>query len=111
MSLSPHDQPPPNWLQTKISTWFWSLTPACKEVARLTSEADDHPLPVGMRLRLGLHRSFCQWCARYAKQLDFVHEASHLFPQHVDQLAGPALGSDAKERMKRALQLTTSDTP
>ena len=104
MSLSPQDHAPPNWLKTKVSGWFWSLTPTCKEVARLTSEGRDHPLPLGMRLRLGLHRSFCQWCARYAKQLDLVHEASHLFPEHVDQMEGPALKSDAKARMKRALQ-------
>jgi hypothetical protein len=104
MPHSPHDHSPPHWLKTKVSTWFWSLTPTCKEVARLTSEGRDHPLPVGTRLRLGLHRSFCQWCARYAKQLDLVHEAAHLFPEHVDQIEQPNLDSDAKARMKRALQ-------
>jgi hypothetical protein len=104
MSHSPHDQTPPNWLKTKVSGWFWSLSPTCKEVARLTSEGRDHLLPLGMRLRLGFHRSFCQWCARYAKQLDLVHEASHLFPEHVDQVGGAALGDGAKARMKQALR-------
>lgn len=104
MANSSHDHAPPNWLKTKVSSWFWSLSPTCKEVARLTSEGRDRPLPLGTRLRLGLHRSFCQWCARYAKQLDLVHEASHLLPEHVDQLGAPTLQSDAKARMKRAIQ-------
>jgi hypothetical protein len=104
MTHSPHDQAPPSWLKTKVSGWFWSLTPTCKEVARLTSEGRDRPLPLGMRLRLSLHRAFCQWCARYAKQLDLVHEASHAFPEHADQAGGPALDTDAKGRMKRAIQ-------
>ncbi len=108
MSHSPHDHTPPNWLKTKVSGWFWSLTPTCKEVARLTSEGRDHPLPMGMRLRLGLHRSFCQWCARYAKQLDLVHKASHLLPEHFENTGSPALGDDAKARMKRALQREAS---
>lgn len=104
MSLSTHDHAPPNWLKTKVSNWFWALSPACKEVARLTSESRDHPLPSGMRLRLGLHRCFCKWCARYAQHLDLVHEASHLFPEHADQAGGPALATNAKTRIKRAIR-------
>jgi hypothetical protein len=103
MPLSPDDHSQPGWLKTKVSTWFWSLTPTCKEVARLTSEGHDHPLPLGIRLRLSLHRCFCKWCARYAKQLDLVHDASHHFPEHVDQTDRPNLKSDAKARIKRAL--------
>jgi len=104
MRNSSDDHVPPNWLKARVSNWFWSLTPTCKEVVRLTSEGRDHPLPLGMRMRLSLHRSFCQWCARYAKQLDFVHEASALFPEHMDEMNGPGLDDDAKARMKRALQ-------
>lgn len=104
MSSTPHDDAPPNWLQRKVSNWFWSLTPTCKEVARLTSERRDHPLPLGLRLRLSLHRSFCEWCARYAKQLKLLHQASHLFPERVDELRGPTLESDAKARIKRSLR-------
>ncbi len=104
MPLSPPDHEPPSWLKSKVSGWFWSLTPTCQEVARLTSEEREHPLPWSMRLRLGLHRSFCQWCARYAKQLDLLHEASHLFPEHLDEIDGPGLQGDAKARMRRALQ-------
>ena len=99
-----HEHGRPSWLQTKASSWFWSLTPTCKEVARLTSEGHDHPLPPGMRLRLRGHRAFCQGCARYAKQLDLAHEASHHFPEHLAQMDGPCLNGDACARIKRALR-------
>jgi hypothetical protein len=104
MPLPPHDHSSSNWLKTKVSGWFWSLSPTCKEVARLTSEEREHPLPLGLRLRLGLHRCFCQWCDRYARQLDLVHEASHRFPDHLEQTEGPGLADDAKARMKQALR-------
>lgn len=103
MSLSPEDHALRNWLKTKVSKRFWDLSPACQEVARLTSESRDHPLPFGIRLRLGLHRSFCKLCARYAKHIDLVHEASHLFPEHADQAGGPALATNTKTRIKRAV--------
>ena len=103
MPLSPHAESP-GWLRTRVSSWFWSLTPACQEVARLTSEQREHPLPLALRARLGLHRTFCQWCARYAKQLDFMEEASQLFPEHLDDLHGPDLDPEQKARMKRALR-------
>jgi hypothetical protein len=103
--LQSHQKPaPPSWLWTKVSNWFWSLTPACKEVARLTSEAREHPLPLGMRSRLDLHRCFCQWCARYARQLDLIHEASQLLPERAESLIGPGLDGSAKVRMKAAVR-------
>jgi hypothetical protein len=72
--------------------------------ALLTSEGRDRLLPLGTRLRLCLHRRFCKWCARYARQLDFLDKANHLFAAHLDQITGPSLDTDAKSRMKRTLQ-------
>lgn len=104
MPLTSHNPRSPNWLKTKVSRWFWSFTPTCKEVARLTSESRDHALPIGIRLRLGLHRAFCPWCARYAKQVDLVHEASHHLPEHLTEIGEPSLNGDACARIKRALR-------
>jgi len=104
-----HDnQKPRPLLQARVSSWFRKLTPACREVARLTSEGRDHPLPTGMRMRLGLHRRFCTHCARYAEQLDLLHEATHRFPEHAEPIGGPTLNHDAKARMKRALLRSAS---
>ena len=104
MLFSSGDRDPWNWITGKLLNLVWKITPDCREVARLTSEGHDRPLPLGARLRLGLHRRFCQWCARYARQLDFLHQANHLFAEHLDQLSGPSLSTDAKSRMKRTLK-------
>src|ERR1700751_2293116 len=103
MPFSTDDHEPPNRTSAKLANLGWSMTPDWREVTRLTSEGRDRPLPLGTRLRLGLPRCFCKWCARYAKQLDLLHEANNLFAKHVDQVGGPTLDRDAKGRMKRAL--------
>jgi hypothetical protein len=92
----------PHWIKARVADIVWRITPHCREVARLTSEQRDHPLPLGVRMRLGLHRAFCKWCTRYARQLDLLQEAAHRFPEHLDEIAGPALPADAKARLKRA---------
>ena len=104
MPLSPDQQKPPGFFKAKIAGYIWSITPHCREVARLTSEAREHPLPLGMRTRLGVHRLFCEWCARYEEQLDFLGEASQRLPEHLDEASGTPLGAEARERMKRALR-------
>lgn len=104
MLSSSHDHAAPNWLKAKLSNWFWSLTPACKDVARLTSESHEKRHPLGLRLRLTLHRTFCKWCARYARQLELVNEATHLFPENLEHIPGPNLNTDKAARMKRALR-------
>jgi hypothetical protein len=110
MPPSPHDEKPPHWLKAKVANLVWQLTPTCREVARLTSEEREHPRPLPTRLRLRVHRHFCTWCARYAKQLDLMHDASQFFPEHLDEIGGPALDSDARERMKRTLT-TSGESP
>ena len=104
MRFSSGDHDPFNWITGKLVNLVWRITPDCREVTRLTSEGRDRPLPLGTRLRIGLHRRFCKWCARYARQLDFLHKANHLFAAHVDHLTGPSLNTDAKLRMKRTLE-------
>ena len=109
MPIQPDNLETPNWIETRIVNFVWRITPACREVARLTSEGRDRALPLGMRMRFALHRCFCTWCARYAKQLDMLHEASHRLPDYLDQMGGRVLGSDAKARMKSALHESSND--
>lgn len=114
MLFSCGDHDPSKWITAKLANLVWRITPDCREVTRLTSEGRDRLLPLGARLRLGLHRRFCKWCARYARQLDFLHKANHLFTAHVDQRDGPSLNTDAKRRIKRTLQnlaLLITSTP
>jgi hypothetical protein len=100
MSQSPSEEPPPRWLTARLASVVWRLTPHCREVVRLTSEGRDHSLPLGTRLRLGLHRRFCEWCARYAGQLDLIQEAVH----RLDGQPGETLRSDVAERMKKEIR-------
>ena len=98
MSFSPDDHDPSNWITAKLVNLVWRMTPDCREVTRLTSEGRDRSLALGTRLRLGLHRCFCKWCARYAKQLDLLHEANQLFAKNADQIDGP----DSRQRCQGA---------
>ena len=100
MSQTPDHDETPNWLAGTLANLVWRVTPNCREVARLTSEGRDHALPLGTRTRLGLHRVFCKWCARYSAQLDLLHEATHRLPEHLDK----TLPTDAKARMKQAMR-------
>jgi hypothetical protein len=104
MSSSPDSPETPVRLRKRLANFFWQLVPNCREVARLTSEGRERALPLGTRLKLGLHRCFCTWCARYAKQLDLLGEGSQQFPEHLDQVGDQTLTSNARERMKRALE-------
>jgi hypothetical protein len=110
MSRPPDTHDPP---RDRLKSWFadlvWRITPECREVARLTSEARDHSLPFSTRLRLSLHRLACEWCARYARQLDFLHEAGRKFPEQMDETTGPSLDRAAKARMRRALHQEPGD--
>src|SRR6516162_7289676 len=73
------DHESPNWITANLANLVRRMTPSCREVSRLTSKGRDRLLPLGSRLRLALHCCFCKWCARYANQLQLLHEATHLF--------------------------------
>jgi hypothetical protein len=100
MSQPSHEEPPHRSLAGSFASIVWKITPHCREVVRLTSQSRDRSLSLAKRLRLGLHRRFCEWCARYAEQLEFLHESAH----QLDEKGSQALPSDAKSRLKRALK-------
>jgi hypothetical protein len=104
MSSAPADHKSPHWLKARIGSLVWRITPDCREVTRLTSEERDHALPFDTRTRLGLHRMFCKYCARYAEQLELLHQASQRLLERQEEDAEPALRAEAKARLKRALR-------
>jgi hypothetical protein len=80
------------------------LTPDCADMARLASESLDKALPLYLRLRMRLHFLVCVWCARYFKQLKFLHEAAlHLERRAID-LRGLRLSLEARRRIVQHLQ-------
>jgi hypothetical protein len=47
----------------------------CRQASRLLSQAQEHPLSAGDRLRLRLHILFCVACKRVEMQLRFLRRA------------------------------------
>ena len=94
---------PYRWLQ-KILVWIVSeATPKCRDVVRILSEQMDHELPLIIRWKLRLHFVACCWCERYMKQLHYLRDTARHFPQHIDEVQGPALSPEAKLRLKQVL--------
>jgi 3-methyladenine DNA glycosylase AlkC len=58
-----------------ITTLLARITPPCKDVARLASQALDRPLPWSTRLNLQFHYWICEACVRYRAQLRTIRQA------------------------------------
>lgn len=80
---------------------------SCRETARLTSEALDHPLSWSKRFALKFHLSMCKHCKRYTRQLQFIHQIISLGKEKMDEIPGDSqvcLSDDAKVRIREAIQ-------
>jgi hypothetical protein len=87
-----------NWFTKTVR----ALSPNCKEAIRLQSDALDRPLPWLQRVGLRIHLVLCVWCARYAKQVKFLHAAAQQCDH--DHAAKPVMPAEARARIKRRLQ-------
>lgn len=84
-----------------------SLSPSCKQAARLQSEALARPLSMPERFWLRLHLLICSWCRRFAEQVTFLRSAAHQCPEQANAVCG--LTVEGRERIKRAMQITRND--
>ncbi|THI85103.1 MAG: hypothetical protein CAF41_012770 [Nitrospira sp. CG24A] len=57
-----------------FTTVLARITPPCKDVTHLASQAMDRSLPWSTRLTLQLHYWICEACARYRDQLRTVRQ-------------------------------------
>ena len=80
------------------------VTPRCRDITRLLSQAMDRPLPWHRRLLIRLHLTVCMWCERYAEQLRSLRVFSRFFPERGCEHGDTALPPDARERLKEALR-------
>lgn len=90
-----------------IAGWFIRITPSCKDMTRLLSDAMDRPLPVGIRIKMRLHFLICKWCERYKNQLFFLRQALRRNPHESgDEVAtsSTSLSPEAKDRLTRAIR-------
>jgi hypothetical protein len=92
-----------NWWQTMLVKFIGKHTPKCREMVRILSRSMDEPMPLVMRIKKRIHFLICCWCRRYEEQLRYIHETACQFPEHADEVPGPPLSEEAKERMKQKL--------
>lgn len=83
---------------------FRTIFPSCRQVSQMQSEALDRSVPPLARIKMRLHLLVCSWCRRYGKQIRFLRHAAHEHPEHLQATSNACLSSDAKARLKKALQ-------
>jgi hypothetical protein len=64
----------------------------------------EQDLSLFTRIKLRIHFLMCSFCERYAKQLKYMREVSHEFPEKIGEVSDAKLPADAKERLKEALR-------
>jgi hypothetical protein len=93
-------------LTQKLAVWLRTVSPSCKQAARLQSQALARPLPLPQRFGLRLHLLICRWCRRFGEQVNFLQSAAHRCPEGEEAYAVRSLTAEARERIKRAVQAT-----
>ena len=96
-----------NWtanIPRRLVSGLAELSPGCRAVARLQSEALDHKLTWRQRLGLRLHLVLCKWCRRYGRQIAFVHNAVHSHLDEATSAVPQQLSDAARERIRRNLR-------
>ena len=90
-----------------IVGWLIRITPSCKDMTRLLSEAMDRPLPLGIRVKMRLHFLICKWCERYKNQLLFLRQALRRNAYEVEgdvAASSASLSPESKDRLKRVIR-------
>ena len=87
-----------------ITALLARITPPCKDVAYLASQALDRSLPWPTRLNLQLHHWICEACTRYRDQLRAVRQVLRRSPEQ-DQAHETSIPSPAtKARLTKAFR-------
>ena len=81
-----------------IITLLAHITPPCKDVAHLASQALDRPLPWSTRFNLQLHYWICEACARYRDQLRTLRQVLRRSPEqdHTHEISSPSPATKAR---------------
>ena len=81
------------------------LKMSCEDTSLLISEAMDHRVGFGKRLRLKIHLALCGVCMYYKKQLETIRKlAQNLAREDCPVHADTALKPEAKEKIKKMLE-------
>jgi len=78
---------------------------SCKEVTELLSQSIERRLSLRETLRLRMHLLVCTACARFKRQLKFLHAAARAYAQRAMSTARQwVLSRTARERIRERLQ-------
>src|SRR5436305_14443947 len=92
-----------NWWQTALVKLIGKHTPKCREMVTSVSQSMDEPMPLMMRIKKRIHFLICCRCQRYEEQLRNIRDTARQLPEHADEVRGPRLSEEAKQRMKQKL--------
>jgi len=91
-----------------IIHWLGHRLPPCTEITERLSNAIDRPLSARERLEVWLHLKICDFCRRYATQLNFLEKALRRRKEEIILRAPSAtLSSETRQKMKAALEAGT----
>jgi len=96
-----------NWLGNITKRLFGrlaELSPSCKTVARLQSEALEHKLTLSQQWGLRIHLILCKWCNRYGKQIAFIQAVAQSHPDEVSVPVPEQLSEAARKRIQQKLR-------
>ena len=89
-------------MKSAFNRFLAVLASSCRDMSRLSSQAMDTRLPWTTRFRMRVHWLNCRWCRRYREQLTLLRRAVSRLGSDVPE-TGPALPSEARERIKKHL--------
>lgn len=91
-------------LSKKLAACLATLSPGCKQAAKLQSRALLERLSFPERFGLRLHLWICGWCRRFGEQVTFLHFAAHHCAEEEPMNTAGSLAAEARERIRRAMQ-------
>ena len=64
----------------------------------------DNKLSLLTRMKLRIHFLMCSFCERYTKQLKYMRDVAHEFPEKIGDVSDATLPSEVKQRLKDSLR-------
>lgn len=101
MSLKAYDK-----LKHAIRYWLLRKLPTCQQTVEKISQSMERKLTLRERIDLKLHLWICAWCQWYLEHLQIIRDAARAKgaeSPNLNSVSGPALSSEARERIKRKL--------
>src|SRR6266446_3020389 len=94
-------------LKHRIRYYLLRHLPPCQQIVATISQSMDRELTLPERVSLKLHLSVCSWCQWYLEHLLLIRDATRaedsLSSADLNLNPGPALSSEARERIRRNL--------